>query len=155
MKYGMKKLLICYSKETIVYYFYNLYENKIFVACYAEFFENSLTLQEANGSHGLLEASGSDVGLELIQEETHNLRMILANNTMRISQAPDKYGFYVDAEEYKLRDLDEPPNYKAVLLDPESDKWLDAMNAETQSMKDNQVWCLVDFLPNGRTFGSK
>nr|GEU46293.1 putative retrotransposon Ty1-copia subclass protein [Tanacetum cinerariifolium] len=51
------------------YYFYYSLENKIFVAPNAEFFENSLTLQEASGSHGLLEASGSDVGLELIQED--------------------------------------------------------------------------------------
>ncbi|GKB41756.1 retrotransposon protein, putative, ty1-copia subclass [Tanacetum coccineum] len=34
------------------------------------------------------------------------------------------------------------------MLDPESNKWLDAMNAEIQSMKDNQVWCLVDLPPN-------
>ncbi|GKF05029.1 hypothetical protein Tco_0035697 [Tanacetum coccineum] len=35
----------------------------------AKFFENSLMVQEASGSHGLLESSGSDEGLELIQEE--------------------------------------------------------------------------------------
>nr|GEY27090.1 hypothetical protein [Tanacetum cinerariifolium] len=99
----------------IGYYFYNPHRIKIFVARYAEFFENTLTLQEASGSHRLLEASESDVGLELIQKETHNLRMILANNTMR-------YGFYIDVEEHELRDLDALPNYKDALLDPESDK---------------------------------
>nr|GFA29278.1 hypothetical protein [Tanacetum cinerariifolium] len=36
-------------------------------------------------------------------------------------------------------DLGEPANYKAALLDPESDKWLNAMNVEMQSMKDNKV----------------
>ncbi|GJZ67755.1 hypothetical protein Tco_0630995, partial [Tanacetum coccineum] len=41
---------LSYLKETMGYYFYNPYENKIFVARYAEFFENSLTLQEASGS---------------------------------------------------------------------------------------------------------
>ncbi|GKG29177.1 putative retrotransposon ty1-copia subclass protein, partial [Tanacetum coccineum] len=41
------------------------------------------------------------------------------------------------------------------LLDPESDKWLDAMNAEMQSMKDNQVWRLVDLLPNCKTVRSE
>ncbi|GJW15907.1 putative reverse transcriptase domain-containing protein [Tanacetum coccineum] len=30
---------------------------------------------------------------------------------------------------------------------------LDAMNVEMQSMKDNQVWCLVDLPPNGKTVG--
>ncbi|GJY58786.1 retrotransposon protein, putative, ty1-copia subclass, partial [Tanacetum coccineum] len=56
----------------------------------------------------------------------------------RIPQVPDRYGYYVDVEEYELGDLDEPPNYKATLADPESDKWLEAMNTEIQSMKDNQ-----------------
>ncbi|GJR01320.1 putative retrotransposon ty1-copia subclass protein [Tanacetum coccineum] len=36
----------------------------------------------------------------------------------RIPQAPDKYGFYVDAEKHKLGDLNEPLNYKATF------KWL-------------------------------
>ncbi|GJV30135.1 hypothetical protein Tco_1386583 [Tanacetum coccineum] len=45
----------------------------------------------------------------------------------------------VEVEKHSLGDLYEPTNYKAALLDPESDKWLDAMNAAMQSMKDNQV----------------
>ncbi|GJS74962.1 retrotransposon protein, putative, ty1-copia subclass [Tanacetum coccineum] len=52
-------------------------------------------------------------------------------------------------------DLGKPANYKAELLDPESDKWLDAMNVKMQSMKDNEVWDLVDLPPNGKTVGSK
>ncbi|GKD99933.1 hypothetical protein Tco_1387917, partial [Tanacetum coccineum] len=65
------------------------------------------------------------------------------------------YGYYVDVEEYELGDLDEPPNYKAALANLESDKWLEAMNTEMQSMKDNQVWVLVELPLNGRTVGSK
>ncbi|GJW28113.1 hypothetical protein Tco_0044988 [Tanacetum coccineum] len=45
-----------------------------------------------------------------------------------------------------------PPHEEEALvhrsLDLESKKWLDAMNAEMQSMKDNQVWRLVDLPPN-------
>nr|GEW74026.1 hypothetical protein [Tanacetum cinerariifolium] len=52
-------------------------------------------------------------------------------------------------------DLDEPPNYKATLADPESDKWLDAMNTKMQSMKDNKVWYLVDLPSNCQTVGCK
>ncbi|GKA61297.1 hypothetical protein Tco_0760704, partial [Tanacetum coccineum] len=62
---------------------------------------------------------------------------------------------YIDAEEHELGDLGEPANYKAALLDPESDKWLNAMNVEMQSMKDNEVWDLVDLPPNGKIIGSK
>ncbi|GKG44756.1 hypothetical protein Tco_0486194, partial [Tanacetum coccineum] len=45
------------------YYFYYPDENKIFVARNVEFFENSLIVQEASRSHGLLKMSGSDEGL--------------------------------------------------------------------------------------------
>ncbi|GJT22332.1 putative retrotransposon ty1-copia subclass protein [Tanacetum coccineum] len=62
---------------------------------------------------------------------------------------------YIDAEEHKLGDLDEPASYKAALLDPESDKWLNAMNLKMQSMKDNKVWELVDLPPNGKTVSYK
>ncbi|GKA54414.1 hypothetical protein Tco_0753363 [Tanacetum coccineum] len=48
----------------------------------------------------------------------------------RISQAPDICGFYIDAKEHELGDLNEPPNYKAALLNLESDKWLNVMNTE-------------------------
>ncbi|GKC40934.1 retrotransposon protein, putative, ty1-copia subclass [Tanacetum coccineum] len=51
------------------YYFYYPPENKIFVARNVKFFENSLIVQEASGSLGPLKISGSDEGLELIQEE--------------------------------------------------------------------------------------
>ncbi|GKG13298.1 hypothetical protein Tco_0350258, partial [Tanacetum coccineum] len=51
------------------YYFYYPQENKIFVSQNADFFENSFMVQEASESHGLLEMSGSDKGLKLIQEE--------------------------------------------------------------------------------------
>nr|GEV13772.1 hypothetical protein [Tanacetum cinerariifolium] len=50
----------------------------------------------------------------------------------------DRLCLYVDAEEHELGDLGEPANYKAALLDPESDKWLNAMNVEMQSIKDNE-----------------
>ncbi|GJR97253.1 hypothetical protein Tco_0269427 [Tanacetum coccineum] len=132
---------------------------QIFVARNVEFFENSLMVQEASGSHGLLKLSGSDGVLELIQEkdtqpfentsevhnevepievEPQNVKVPI-RRFARIPQAPDRYGFYVDVEEYEIGDLNEPPNYKDTLSDPEFNKWLEAMNTEMQSMKDNQV----------------
>ncbi|GKE71095.1 retrotransposon protein, putative, ty1-copia subclass [Tanacetum coccineum] len=63
--------------------------------------------------------------------------------------------FTIDLSEHELGDLGEPDNYKAALLDLESDKWLNATNVKMQSMKDNKVWDLVDLPPNGKTVGSK
>nr|GEY63971.1 retrovirus-related Pol polyprotein from transposon TNT 1-94 [Tanacetum cinerariifolium] len=60
-----------------------------------------------------------------------------------------------EVEEHSLGDLNEPASYKAAMLDLESNKWIDVMNAEIQFMIDNMVWVLVD-LPHGcKTVGSK
>ncbi|GJR64228.1 retrotransposon protein, putative, ty1-copia subclass [Tanacetum coccineum] len=154
MKYDPIIVFGGYPKEKMGYYFYYLLENKILVARNTEFFENSLIIQEASGSHGLLESSGSDGGLELIQEEDtqpsknnskeHNevapIKVEPQNvevpirRSARIPQAPDRYGFYVDVEEYELGDLNEPPNYMVALSYPKFDKWLEAMNTKIQSM---------------------
>ncbi|GJV06387.1 retrotransposon protein, putative, ty1-copia subclass [Tanacetum coccineum] len=132
-------------------------------------------LQEASRRHELLEMSRSDKGLALIQKEDtqpskntseshnevapievepHNVGVPIRRSE-RIPQVPDRYGYYVDIEEHELGDINEPTNYKAALADTESDKWLEAMNMEMQSMKDNQVWYLVDLPSNGRTVGCK
>nr|GEV56229.1 putative retrotransposon Ty1-copia subclass protein [Tanacetum cinerariifolium] len=79
----------------------------------------------------------------------------LIRRSTRTRRAPDRMCLYIDADEHELGDLDEHANYKAALLDPESDKWLNAMNVEMQSMKDNKVWELVDLPPNGKTNGHK
>nr|GEW10753.1 retrovirus-related Pol polyprotein from transposon TNT 1-94 [Tanacetum cinerariifolium] len=62
--------------------------------------------------------------------------------------SPECLCLNVEIEEHSLRDLNEPTNYKAAMLDPESNKWLNAINAEMESMKDNQVSCLVDLPHN-------
>ncbi|GJX04994.1 retrotransposon protein, putative, ty1-copia subclass [Tanacetum coccineum] len=142
------------------------YENKVFVTRNAEFFKNDIMNQESSGS---LE------DLEIIQEEdTHPSIDTSLNHEeddqeinepqsdinpicryTRKRRALDRMCLYIDAEEHKLGDLSKPTNYKAALLDPKSDKWLSAMNVEMQSMKDNEVWELVDLHPNGKTIDHK
>nr|GEW45052.1 hypothetical protein [Tanacetum cinerariifolium] len=163
---SIKCIFIRYPKETMGYSFYYLPENKVLVARNAEFFENSLINQEASGS---LE------DLEIIQEEdTHpsidtnfnheeddieidepQSDIVPIRRSLRTRHAPDCMCLYIDAEEHELGDLGEPANYKAALLDPESEKRLNAMNVEMQSMKDNEVWVLVELPPNGKIVGSK
>nr|GEY69689.1 integrase core domain, putative [Tanacetum cinerariifolium] len=98
-------------------------------------------VQEASGSHGLLESSGSDKGLELIQEEdtqpskntseVHNVVSSIEVEPQNV-EVPIRrsvgYRFYID---------------------------LKAMNTEIQFIKDNQVWVLVELPPNGQTVRSK
>ncbi|GJX44584.1 retrotransposon protein, putative, ty1-copia subclass [Tanacetum coccineum] len=72
--------------------------------------------------------------------------------SVRSHRALERLCINVEVEEHSLGDLNEPTNYKATMLDPESNKWLDAMNAKMQFMKDNQVWCLVDLPPSAKGF---
>nr|GEX00307.1 zinc finger, CCHC-type [Tanacetum cinerariifolium] len=163
---SIKCIFVGYPKETIGYSFYYPPENKVFVARNAEFLENSLIAQEASGSLDYL---------EIIQEEdTHPSIDTSLNNeeddqeidepqsdinpirrSTRTRRPTDRLCLYVDAKEHELGDLGEPANYKATLLDLEFDKWLNAMNVEMQSMRDNKVWELVDLPPNGKTVGHK
>ncbi|GJS62511.1 retrovirus-related pol polyprotein from transposon TNT 1-94 [Tanacetum coccineum] len=71
-------------------------------------------------------------GFEPPQEEEAPVR-----RSVRTHRAPERLCLNVEVEEHSLGDLNELTNYKAELLDLKSDKWLDAMNAEMQSMKDN------------------
>ncbi|GJT43758.1 retrotransposon protein, putative, ty1-copia subclass [Tanacetum coccineum] len=122
-----------------------------------------------------LKASGSVEDLELIQEEDTNPSVETSLNheeddqeidepqsdinpirrSTRTHRPTDQLCLYIDTEEHELGDLGEPANYKAAFLDPESKKWLDAINVEMQSMKDNDVWVLLELPSNARTVGSK
>ncbi|GKC02965.1 zinc finger, CCHC-type containing protein, partial [Tanacetum coccineum] len=114
-------------------------ENKVFCFSKAEFFE--LRLLD-------LKASGILEDLEVIQEEdTHTSEDTSLNHeeddqeidepqsdinpirrSTRTRRPTDQLCLYIDVEGHELGDLGEPANYKAALLDPESKKWLDAMN---------------------------
>ncbi|GJU14533.1 retrotransposon protein, putative, ty1-copia subclass [Tanacetum coccineum] len=135
---SIKCIFVGYPKETMGYSFYYPPENKVFVAQNAEFFENSLITQEASRK---------------IDESQSDINPIC--KSFRTRRAPDRICLYVDAEEHELGDLGDPANYKATLLDHESSKWLNAINVQMKSMKDNEVWDLVDLPPDGKIISSK
>nr|GEU38564.1 hypothetical protein [Tanacetum cinerariifolium] len=71
-------------------------------------------------------------GFEPPQEEVISIR-----RSERTHRALDRLCLNVEVEEHSLGDLNEPASYKAAMLDSESNKWIDAMNAKIQSMIDN------------------
>ncbi|GJY58036.1 zinc finger, CCHC-type containing protein [Tanacetum coccineum] len=163
---SIKCIFIGYPKEMMGYSFYYPPENKVLVARNAEFLENSLITQEASGSledlesiqeedtHPSIDTSLNHEEDDLEIDEPQSNIIPICRST-RTHNAPNRICLYIDAEEHELGDLGEPANYKAALLDPESDKWFDAMNVEMQSMKDKEVWDLFNLPPNGKTVGSK
>lgn len=52
--------------------------------------------------------------------------------------------------EITILEFEQPTTYKQALMSEDSEKWLEAMRFEMESMSESQVWDLVGF-PNGYT----
>ena len=62
---------------------------------------------------------------------------------------PDDYIVFLQEHEFDIGAVeDDPINFRQVLESSKSQEWIDAMNEEIKSMKDNDVWDLVP-LPEG------
>nr|GEU64948.1 hypothetical protein [Tanacetum cinerariifolium] len=102
--YELWCIFIEYLKETMGYYFYFPPENKIVVV--------------------------SKIPMEVEGFEPPQEEVILIRRSRRAHRAPDRLCLNVEMEKHNLGDLNEPASYKAALLDSESNKWIDALNAE-------------------------
>ena len=63
---------------------------------------------------------------------------------------PLRCGFIVENNEAHIIENDEPLTYTEAIMRRDSNKWLEAMKSEMDSMYSNQVWTLVD-APKGMT----
>ncbi|KAI3710140.1 hypothetical protein L2E82_39914 [Cichorium intybus] len=164
-----KCIFVGYPKDCLGYYFYNPVENKIFISRKAEFLENKFLTEEASGRFVELEELqepqpdtqeiGSSIQQEIVEpEQTVDQEQIVTQGVRRSGRVrfePERYGYLMMEEECYTIDSDEPINYQSAMSDPKSDKWLEAMNTEMQSMHDNQVWDLVNLPTNCKTVGNK
>ena len=74
----------------------------------------------------------------------------------RIHHEPKRYGFLVTKDKtIELVDQDEPTTYHEAMMSPYSEKWLQAMKSDMQSMYDNQVLNLVDPPEGAKVIGCK
>ncbi|KAK8597150.1 hypothetical protein V6N12_065626 [Hibiscus sabdariffa] len=57
----------------------------------------------------------------------------------------ERYGFLITTHrDVILVDQDEPKTYQEAVSSPDSEKWLEAMRSEMDSMSENQVWTLIE-----------
>ncbi|GKF79854.1 hypothetical protein Tco_0235422, partial [Tanacetum coccineum] len=91
----------------------------------------------------------SEIPMEVDGFEPPQEEVIPVRRSERTHRAPDR------SEEHSIGDLNKPTSYKAAMLDSESNKWIDAMNAKIQSMIYNMVWVLVDLPTDCNIVGSK
>ncbi|KAL0367253.1 UNVERIFIED_CONTAM: hypothetical protein Sradi_3615400 [Sesamum radiatum] len=116
---------IGYPKETAGYYFYDPAEQKIFISRNAVFLEKGFPSDKRHDE--------SSIG------------------QTRESQIPERYGFFGLTSQLD----NDPKTYGEAMSDIDSDKWLEAMKSEMDSMGSNQVCTLVDLSKGARPVGCK
>ncbi|KAI3777237.1 hypothetical protein L1987_47035 [Smallanthus sonchifolius] len=116
---------------------------------------NIMDLEEIQETQATAEEVGASDQQEVVADESDI--NISIRRSSRSRKEPTRYLWHLEASKVLLvaESNDEPTNYKSAILDPESEKWLEAMNAEMQSMRDNQVWDLIELPPGSRAIGSK
>ncbi|KAL4340774.1 hypothetical protein GQ457_08G032050 [Hibiscus cannabinus] len=146
-----KCTFVGYPKETKGYYFYN--ENKVFVARTGVFLEKEFLTNSGKGRNIELKEVQQQQDIEpeveeisqVVEENPTDLETQQLRRSMRERHESERYGFLVTTHgDIILVDQDEPKTYQEAVLSPDSEKWLEAMRSEMDSMSDNQVWTLVE-----------
>ncbi|KAK8613675.1 hypothetical protein V6N13_101432 [Hibiscus sabdariffa] len=146
-----KCTFVGYPKETRGYYFYN--ENKVFVARTGVFLEKEFLTNSGKGRNIELEEVQQQQVIEpevepisqAVEKNPTDLETQPLRRSTRERHEPERYGFLVTTHgDVILVDQDEPKTYQEAVSSPDSEKWLEAMRSEMDSMSENQVWTLVE-----------
>ncbi|KAK8672863.1 hypothetical protein V6N13_111220 [Hibiscus sabdariffa] len=82
---------------------------------------------------------------QVVEENSTDLETQPLRRSTRECHEHERYGFLVTTHgDVILVDQDEPKTYQEVVSSPDSEKWLEAMRSEMNSMSENQVWTLVE-----------
>src|SRR3954463_47699 len=92
-------------------------------------------------------ASPVEEGTNDNDHETPKENTTKPRRSSRTRAAPELYGNPV--MNFMVDENDDPATYEEAMMSPDSNKWLEAMKSEMESMYENQVWNLVD-LPHDR-----
>ncbi|KAG8501099.1 hypothetical protein CXB51_003178 [Gossypium anomalum] len=80
-----------------------------------------------------------------IEEQVTAVETQPPRRSLRECHAPERYEFLITTHgDVLLIDQDEPRTYQEAVASLDSEKWLEAMRSEMDSMYENQVWTLVD-----------
>ena len=141
-----------YPKETKGYYFFDPKENRVFVARTGVFLEKEFLSKKDTRNIELREVQQQqpvepkfEQTPQSVEESSTDLETRPLRRSTRERHEPERYGFLVTTHgDIILIDQDEPRTYLEVVENPDSEKWLEAMRSEMDSMSENQVWTLVE-----------
>ncbi|PKI78603.1 hypothetical protein CRG98_000980, partial [Punica granatum] len=141
-----KCYFVGYPKETRGYYFYNPTESKMFVARTAVFLEKEFLFKGKSGRKlrlgEVLPQNDIDQSTGKVAEQPQGV--VVRSSTQvtqeprrsgRIRHEPERYGSLVTQDnDILLVDNDEPTTYAEAVTGPDSEKWLEVMRSEMESM---------------------
>ncbi|KAL0405391.1 UNVERIFIED_CONTAM: hypothetical protein Slati_3853000 [Sesamum latifolium] len=133
---------IGYPKETAGYYFYDPAEQKIFYLEQRSILEKDFPL-DSRRDEVLIEESNEEPQHDntiSFEPTVHTDGVPVLRRSIRESRVPERYGFMGLTSQLD----NDPKTYGEAMSDIDSDKWLEAMKFEMDSMGSNQVWTLVD-----------
>ncbi|KAL0313253.1 UNVERIFIED_CONTAM: Retrovirus-related Pol polyprotein from transposon RE2 [Sesamum radiatum] len=144
---------IGYSKETVAYYFYDPAEQKVFVLRNAVFLKKSFPSDSRHDEVLIEESSGEPHhgSTASFKRTVHTDGVPVLRRSTRESRVPEGYGFVGLTSQLD----NDPKTYGKAMSDIDSDKWLEAIKSEMDSMGSNQVWTLVDPPKGTRPVGCK
>ena len=131
------------------------------------FFEKEFLSKEVNGSTVWLKEvreTQENVPVSTDEEVQQDEPAIVANQhvepqprrSIRACRAPEKYMLLTMGQhDILLLDSEEPNTYMEAVMGPDSERWLEAMRSEMESMRDKRVWNLVDPPDGVRTIECK
>ncbi|KAL0454899.1 UNVERIFIED_CONTAM: hypothetical protein Slati_0829100 [Sesamum latifolium] len=126
---------IGYPKETAGYYFYDLTEQKVFISRNAVFLEKGFSSDNRRDEVLIEESSGEPPhdSTASFEPTVHTDGVPVLRRSTRESRVPERYGFVGLTSQLD----NDPKTYGEAMSDIDSDKWLDAMKSEMDSMGSN------------------
>ena len=149
----VKARFIGYPKETLGYYFYLPEDHNVIVSRHATFLEKQFIQEGGSGRLIELDEKVSEEQPARDQIEPNqpiHINALPPRRSIRVSKPPERYlGMLTEdiKEMFLVGDKDQlidPKTYDEAMSDIDSEKWLNAMKSEIDSMHSNQVWSLVD-----------
>ncbi|KAK9044503.1 hypothetical protein V6N11_058403 [Hibiscus sabdariffa] len=144
-----KCIFVGYPKESKGYYFFNPKENKMVVARTGVFLEKEFLSSKRDRRNIKLEEVQQQQVTEpeveqtsqIVEENSTNLETQPLRRSTRERHEPERYGFLVTSHGDVIHvDQDEPKTYQEAVSSPDSEKWLEAMRSEMDSMSNNQTY---------------
>ena len=152
-----KCILLGYGEETKGYRLYDPEKRKVFYSRDVKFNENEREKETPKTTdcvthHVELDFSDNTEHSDEIETSVENPSETVPRRSERQRKPPDFYGIRVNLS---AEISSEPTNIEEAITCSEKAEWIQAMETEIKSLKENDVWELVELPKGKKTVGSK